>query len=176
MKQYEEIRKNLARKYKEECFFRIESLSEKPREGFSADEDKIEFCKKLPREREAIKKGYNRVLEKIKDIRQRFSTAVTTGSISGSGKIILEYFDKLVLVWGGSVAVESLNYGIDSSCVNEYSTNGDNIADESNTSTSSNTVMAMTLLVDAPVTVESTVPTDLTRKQQKQLPYTIMII
>ena len=133
VKQYEEIRKNLARKYKEESFFGIESLSVKPHEGFSADEKKVEFCKKLQREREGIKKGYNRVLEKIKDIRRRFSTAVTTGS----GKIILEYYDKLVLIWDGSAAVEPLNYGIDSRCVNEYSTNGENIANESNTSTSS---------------------------------------
>ena len=41
------------------------------------------------------------------------------------------------MVWGGSATVEPLYYGIDSSCVNEYSTNGDNIAEESNTSTSS---------------------------------------
>ena len=34
----------------------------------------------------------------------------------------------------------------------------------------------MTLPVEAPLAVESTVPTDLTRKQQKQLPYTIVII
>ena len=49
----------------------------------------------------------------------------------------MEYYDKLVLIWGGSAAVEPLNYGIDSSSVNEYSTNGENIANESNTSTSS---------------------------------------
>ena len=38
---------------------------------------------------------------------------------------------------GGSAAVQPLNYGNGSSCVNEYSTNWDNITDESNTSTSS---------------------------------------
>ena len=119
VKQYEEIHKNLARKYKEESFFRIESLSEKSHEGFSTDEKKVEFRKKLQREREGIKKGYNRVLEKIKDIHQRFSMAVTTGRRSGSGKVILEYYDKLVLIWGGSAAVEPLNYGTDLSCVNE---------------------------------------------------------
>ena len=37
-------------------------------------------------------------------------------------------------------------------------------------------VVAMTLPVEAPLAVESTVPADLTRKQQKQLPCTIMII
>ena len=49
----------------------------------------------------------------------------------------MEYYGKLVLVWGGSAAVEPLNYGINSSCVNEYSANEDNIVDERNTSTSS---------------------------------------
>ena len=38
-------------------------------------------------------------------------------------------------MWGRSAAVEPLNYGIDSSCVNEYSTNGKNITNESSTST-----------------------------------------
>ena len=37
-------------------------------------------------------------------------------------------------------------------------------------------VVAMTLPVEAPLAVESTVPADLTRKQQKQLPCTIIII
>ena len=49
----------------------------------------------------------------------------------------MEYYGQLVLVWGESAGVEPLNYGIDSSCVNEYSTNGENIANESNASTSS---------------------------------------
>ena len=35
------------------------------------------------------------------------------------------------MVWGGFAVVEPLNSGIDSSCVNECSTNGDNIAEES---------------------------------------------
>ena len=47
------------------------------------------------------------------------------------------YVCVLCMVWGGYSAVEPLNCGTDSSCVNEYSTNKDNIADESNTSTSS---------------------------------------
>ena len=37
-------------------------------------------------------------------------------------------------------------------------------------------VVTMTLLVEAPSAVESTVPADLTRKQQKQLSCTIIII
>ena len=53
----EEIRKNFERKYKEYFFSRIESLSEKPHEGFSAVEEKIEFCKKSQKERQGIMKG-----------------------------------------------------------------------------------------------------------------------
>ena len=37
----------------------------------------------------------------------------------------------------GWICSSRANYGIDSSCVNEYSTNVDNIADENNTSTGS---------------------------------------
>ena len=64
VKQYEEIRKNLARKYKEEPSFWNWNLSEKPHEGFSTDKDKIEFCKALQRERKGIKKGIINFLEK----------------------------------------------------------------------------------------------------------------
>ena len=87
----------------------------------------------------------------------------------------MEYYDKLVLIWAGSAVVEPLKYGIDSSYVSEYS--GDNAADESNTSTSVVAVeITMTLLLEAPVALESTVATDLTRKQEKQPPdITIMI-
>ena len=70
MKQYAEIRKNLARKYKKASFSGIESISEKPHEGFSTDQKKVEFCKKLQREREGINKECNRVLEKIKNVFQ----------------------------------------------------------------------------------------------------------
>ena len=59
-------------------------------EGFSTDKGKIEFCKVLQRESKGIKKKYNKLLGKIKDIRQHFSTAITTGSRPGKGKIILE--------------------------------------------------------------------------------------
>ena len=81
----------------------------------------------------------------------------------------------MVLIWAGSAVVEPLKYGTDSSYVNEYS--GDNVADESNTSTSVVAVeITMTLLLEAPVALESTVATDLTRKQEKQPPdITIMI-
>lgn len=59
-----------------------------------------------------IKRGYTRVQEKLKEIRQKFSEAVTSGRRSGSGKIILEFYDQLVQIWGGSPATEPLSSGI----------------------------------------------------------------
>ena len=47
-------------------------------------------------EKELMIRGRNRIIEKVKDIRQNFSKAVTTGTRSGSGKIVYEFFDKLV--------------------------------------------------------------------------------
>ena len=47
-------------------------------------------------EKELMIRSRNRIIEKVKDIRQSFSKAVTTGTRSGSGKIVFEFFDKLV--------------------------------------------------------------------------------
>ena len=47
-------------------------------------------------EKELMIRDRNRIIGKVKDIRQNFSKAVTTGTRSGSGKIVYEFFDKLV--------------------------------------------------------------------------------
>ena len=57
---------------------------------------------------EEIKEGYNRVMEKIKEIRQGYFTAVTTGSRSGSGKIVYQYFDTLKLIYRWSPSIDPL--------------------------------------------------------------------
>ena len=43
-----------------------------------------------------------------------FSKAVTTGTRSGSRKIIYEFFDKLVTIWGGSDNTKPLQFGVQS--------------------------------------------------------------
>ena len=48
-----------------------------------------------------IKIGYNRILEKVKDIRQKFSTALANVKKKGSDKIVLEYFDLVKIIHGG---------------------------------------------------------------------------
>ena len=42
-----------------------------------------------------IERGYDRVLKKIKHMRQIFANAFTTSRRSGSGKILLEFYDEL---------------------------------------------------------------------------------
>ena len=59
-----------------------------------------------------MRRGRNRIIEKVKEIRQNFSKAVTIGTRSGSGKIVYEFVDKLVTIWGGSVNTKPLQFGV----------------------------------------------------------------
>ena len=72
-------------------------------------------------EKELMIRGRNRIIKKMKDIRQNFSKAVATGTRSGSGKIVYEFFDKLVTVWAGSANTVPLQFGVQSG---DYSNNG----------------------------------------------------
>lgn len=49
----------------------------------------------------------------VKEIRQSFSNAVTTGKRSGSGKIVFEHYDRLVSLWGGCAGITPLAFGVD---------------------------------------------------------------
>ena len=49
-------------------------------------------------------------MEKVKEIRQSFAKAVVSGNRSESGKIVYEFYDKLVLIWGGSANTEPTSY------------------------------------------------------------------
>ena len=75
---------------------------------------------KIKSEKALIKKGYSRVMEKIKELRQKFSNAVTTGSRSGSGKLVMEFYDVMVKIWGGSPSTEPLSFGVQSSVPNDH--------------------------------------------------------
>ena len=51
-----------------------------------------ELVERVKSEKALIKKGYSRVMEKIEELRQKFSNAVKTGSRSGSGKLVMEFY------------------------------------------------------------------------------------
>ena len=92
-----------------------------------------EYQVKLKAEKEQIKSGYSCVQERVKNLRQTFSEAVTTCRRSGSGQITINYYDEFIKIWGGSPASEPLNYGSSTTCAN------DNInADSSSDNPSSN--------------------------------------
>ena len=125
VKFYESVRQRLAAIDKEDpSFFGPEKTASYPFPGrddslLSAKEqvvkEKWEKQKKL--HQELIKRGYNRVLEKIKNIRQNLANAVTSGRRSGSEKIVMEFYEKLVKLWGGSPATTSLTFGVSSNSI-----------------------------------------------------------
>ena len=124
VKQYEAIRKAMAIIYNDNpSYFGPPEITPMTEEAKGNEEEKYRIERQQKVDRAVIKKAYNRVQEKLKEIRQHFSTAVTTGSRSGSGKIGLEHFEELKLIWGGSPATKPLSVGISSDMVNNDTTN-----------------------------------------------------
>ena len=74
-------------------------------------EDKVKAKLLQKKSKELIERRNKQIIEKVKEIRQNFVKAVVAGSRSGSGKIVYEFYDKLVLIWGGSANTEPLPYG-----------------------------------------------------------------
>ena len=119
-KLYECLREEMAQIYQDEpnyfgpvnitanpfCFKSKDAMNENE----LLEEKRISQQKKI--DKALIRRGYTRVQEKLKEIRQKFSEAVTSGRRSGSGKVILEFYDQLVQIWGGSPATEPLSAGI----------------------------------------------------------------
>ena len=111
-------------------------------------EEKDAHMKKIKLQRDHIKKGYGRIQEKIKEIRQNFSSAVVNGRRSGSGKIVFQHYDRLVKIYGGTASSEPLPAGVDTDTFNCANQNElivtDEMLDEDlsvdvNTDTSANT-------------------------------------
>ena len=108
--QYEEIRKEMARIY---CsidikMFGPESVTIRPCEvDVNGRKEALEMIKE---EQQLIKRGYNCVMEKVKKKRQNFSSAVISGRRSGSGKVVMEHYDELVAIFGGSPSTERLEF------------------------------------------------------------------
>jgi hypothetical protein len=120
--QYKEIRLMMAKIYSEDIsIFGPLSVDQLP-DGFNemSKEEKAEAKELVKISKELIAKGTKRVMEKVKEIRQAFSKAVISGTRSGSGKIVFEFYDKLVLLWGGSANVTLLNRKVILTRMNNY--------------------------------------------------------
>ena len=100
IKVYSEIRQMMA-----EEFIAFGPLGETPiEEGLSTEELATARAQNI-NEKKQIKAGYERVKQKVKDLRQEYRKAVTEGVRSGSGKLVTENnFKDLQKVWGGSPA------------------------------------------------------------------------
>ena len=99
-RQYEEIRREMARIYSsiDIKMFGPESVTVKLSEvgGECAREETLELIKE---EQQLIKCGYNCVMEKIKKIRQSFSSAVISGR-SGLSKVVIKHYNALMGIFG----------------------------------------------------------------------------
>ena len=91
-KQYEAVRRAMARKYYfgDVELFGPQQIAAIP-EDFQESQRK-ELVEKVKSEKALIKKGYSRVMEMIEELRQKLSDAVKTGSRSGSGKLVMEFY------------------------------------------------------------------------------------
>ena len=125
-KQYEALRVSLASEYKDvdiSFFGPTKMLDQDEQEGRDSFLERIDVQKKQ------IRVGYNRVMEKVKELRQGFSNAVTAGSRSGSGKLVLEFYDLMIQIWGGAPSTEPLPFGIQSSQAASFSSiDGNDVA------------------------------------------------
>ena len=112
VKLYEAIRHEMAVKYSQTDDGSM-FVSPEPSTNKINDEDMKMYKKRCDVDKIKLKKGYSRIKEKIKELRPNFSTAVTLVTRSGSGKLVLEFYDLIVHIWGGSPAAKPLSFGCD---------------------------------------------------------------
>lgn len=68
----------------------------------------------MRRTEKQIRLGYNQVQNKIEELSENFCQVITTGTRSGSGKMLMQFYDLMVQIWGGSPATEPLPFGVQS--------------------------------------------------------------
>ena len=74
--------------------------------------EKDSFIKRKKLLNSQLQRGHQRVVEKVRGIRQNFSKAVTLGTRSSSGKIVYGFYEELISIWGGSPASKPLSFGV----------------------------------------------------------------
>ena len=116
---YTEIRRCMATLYPDD--FGPESITAAEISIKDMAKEEYDYFKSVTEymEKSNIKKGYEGVKEKIKNICQDYRTVVNKGSCSGSGKIVKDNFNLLNEIWGGSAATNTLPFGVNGEIVNE---------------------------------------------------------
>lgn len=94
--------------------FGPESCHDPGKELKDMDSEEYEsYRKRLEEEKQKIKLGYQRIKEKVKNVRQDYRSAVKKGTRSGSGKVVQDNYDLLSDIWGGSPSTTSMPFSID---------------------------------------------------------------
>ena len=57
------------------------------------------YRKKLEEDKQKVKLGYERIKEKVKNVRQDYRSAVSKGTRSGSGKLVQDNYDLLFIYY-----------------------------------------------------------------------------
>eukprot|EP00112_Aurelia_sp_Birch-Aquarium-sp1_P020354 Seg5228.2 transcript_id=Seg5228.2/GoldUCD/mRNA.D3Y31 product="hypothetical protein" protein_id=Seg5228.2/GoldUCD/D3Y31 len=87
--------------------FGLEEINELPSD---ADfKEKLQLQKIIAEQKKQIKAGYGRIKSRIKIIRQNFKKSVIAGTRSGSGKIIIQNWHELILIWGSCPSVKRID-------------------------------------------------------------------
>ncbi len=109
--QYKELRLAMATIYEQDIsLFGPLAITPLPSNFEQLSKEEKAKAKLLQKKSKELKdKGNKRIMEKVKEIRQNFAKAVVAGSRSGSGKIVYEFYDKLILIWGGSANTKPLD-------------------------------------------------------------------
>ena len=116
IKFYEDIRQLMARLYPSEDFG-MEEIDELPTDA--DDQEKLRLQKIIAEQTKQIKTGYGRIKSRIKIIRQNFKRAVVAGTRSGSGKIIIQNWDELLMIWGSCPSVKRIDGPVMTKTMNE---------------------------------------------------------
>ena len=93
--------------------FGPESCHDPGKELKDMDSKEYESYRKRLQEKQKIKLRYQRIKEKVKNVRQDYHSTVNKGTRSGSGKVVQDNYDLLSDIWGGSPSTTSLPFSID---------------------------------------------------------------
>ncbi len=106
VKFYEDICKLMSNMYPQEDTG-LEEVNELPSDF--DDQEKVRLQKIIAEQKKHLNAGYRRIKSRIKIIRHNFKRAVIAGTRSGSGKMIIQNWDELVMIWGSCPSVKRID-------------------------------------------------------------------
>ena len=109
---YSELRISMSMEFSADDFGPT-TITMKDTEEMSKEEVN-KYRKKIKLDEDRKKRGYQRIREKVKSLRNDYRKAIDSGRRSGSGRLVQVHFLEMKEIWGGSPAVQSIEEGFDS--------------------------------------------------------------